>query len=88
MPAGIVLGITGMDLCPVAAVLSYTMVPGTHQGLFFITSTKLPLNMSKFVAAIQVPVGLYLPDQQYASHSFRIGAVTTSAGPACRGSLE
>ena len=78
--ADIVLGKTGMDLCPVAAVLTYTMARGTHQGPFFITSAKLPLTKSEFVAAIRkVLVGLGLPDQQYAGHSFRIGAATSTA---------
>ena len=69
-----------MDLCPIAAVLTYTMARGTHQGPFFITSAKLPLTKSEFVAAIRkVLVGLGLPDQQYAGHSFWIGAATSAA---------
>ena len=78
--AYVVLGRTGCDLCPVAAVLGYTAARGSQQGPFFLTSAQRPLLKEQFVAEIRkLLVTLGLPDHQYAGHSFRIGAATSAA---------
>lgn len=51
--ADIVLGRTGCELCPVAAVLSYTSVRGTKQGPFFVSRSGKPLFKSRFVAELR-----------------------------------
>ena len=76
----VVLGKTGCNLCPVAAVLSYVSARGSQQGPFLITSTGRPLLKQEIVAEIRkVLLILGLPDHQYAGHSFRIGAATSAA---------
>jgi len=78
--ADIVLGRTDLDLCPVAAVLSYTACRGNQPGPFFITSAKLPLTKPEFVREFRkVLDALGLPVQQYAGHSFHIGAAAIAA---------
>jgi len=76
----IVLGKTGLDLCPVAAVLGFVAERGDRPGPFFVTSAGRPLTKQEFVAEIRkVLTVLGLPDHQYAGHSFRIGAATSAA---------
>lgn len=78
--ADIVLGKTGQELCPVAAVLSYVVCRGTRQGPFFIISTRKPLTKPQFVAAIcNILDSIGFPPSEYAGHSFRTGAVTSAA---------
>ena len=68
------------DLCPVAAVLSYAAARGSHQGPFFVTSNARPLTKQEFINEIRrVLARLGLPDNEYAGHSFRIGAATSAA---------
>ena len=55
--ANIVLGRTGLELCPVAAVLSYVAVRGTRQGPFFIARTGKPLTKSKFITDLREILG-------------------------------
>ena len=76
----IILGRTGCDLCPVAAVLGYVAARGDRKGPFFLKSTNRPLLKQEFITEIRrVLVALGLPDHQYAGHSFRIGAATSAA---------
>ena len=68
----VVLGKTGCDLCPVAAVLGYVSTRGNQQGPFFLKSTNRPLPKQEFIKEIRrVLAVLGLPDHQYAGHSFR-----------------
>ena len=76
----VILGRTGLDLCPVAAVLAFVAGRGDRQGPFFLTAAKAPLTKPVFVAEIRkLLVSMGLPDDRYAGHSFRIGAATSAA---------
>ena len=78
--AHIILGKTGQDLCPVGAVLSYLAERGPRPGPFFLDSSGCPLTKPNFVAEIRrVLETLGFPQDQYAGHSFRIGAATSAA---------
>ena len=77
--ADVVLGRTGCGLCPVAAVLTYAAARGSKPGPFFVTSDARALIKQEFVCEIRkVLLRLGLPDNEYAGHSFRIGAVEDS----------
>ena len=73
----VVLGKTGLDLCPVAAVLGYIALRGDQLGPFFLTASKVPLSKSDFIGTVLGRIGL--PAEDYAGHSFRIGAATSAA---------
>ena len=76
----VVLGKTGCEICPVSAVLSYVSVRGGQQGPFFLKSTKRPLLKQDFITEIRgVLTVIGFPKDQYAGHSFRIGAATSAA---------
>ena len=78
--ADVVLGRTGCGLCPVAAVLTYAAARGSKPGPFFVTSDARALIKQEFVCEIRkVLLRLGLPDNEYAGHSFRIGAATSAA---------
>ena len=77
------MGRTDGPLCPIAAVMPYMAVRGSAQGPFFRFSSGQPLTKSRFVALIrQALQAIGLPYQDFAGHSFRIGAATaaTKAG--------
>ena len=74
------VGRTNDPLCPVAAGLSYMVQRGSADGPFFIRSNGIPLVKSYFVTRIRDALqAVGLPYQQFAGHSFRIGAATTAA---------
>ena len=74
------LGRTGDDLCPVSALLEYLMRRGDRPGALFIWQDGTPLSRTQFVEAVrQALSAAHLPAQDYAGHSFRIGAATTAA---------
>ena len=76
----VVLGKTGLDLCPVAAVLGYIASRGDQPGPFFLTTAKTPLSKSEFIGEFRAVLGrIGLPAEDYAGHSFRIGAATSAA---------
>lgn len=78
--ASIVLGKTGKDLCPVSALLGYIAVRGAQQGPFFVDTKSHPVCKSWFVAELRKVIAvLGLPQDQFAGHSFRIGAATSAA---------
>ena len=78
--ADIVLGRTGGDLCPVAAVLTYAVSRGCQPAPFFTLLTARPLTKQQFVAEIRkILIALGLPAQEYAGHSFHKGAATSAA---------
>jgi hypothetical protein len=78
--ADIVLGRTGLQLCPVAAVLSYVACRGAGAGPFFLTSGKKTLTKAHFITEIRgILDTLGFTPQDYAGHSFRIGAATSAA---------
>ena len=78
--AHIILGRTGADLCPVAAVLGYIAIRGARPGPFFLNLRGEPLLKHVFVAEIhRILDDMGFPQHQYAGHSFQIGATTAAA---------
>ncbi|XP_064407704.1 uncharacterized protein LOC135352451 [Halichondria panicea] len=79
--AQIILGNTGTRLCPVSAILRYTEARKSQpQGPFFLLSSGVPVTKMWFTAQIRDILRLLgLPQDDYAGHSFRIGAATTAA---------
>ena len=76
----IVLGATGRPLCPVSAILQYISICSSQPGPFFVTVSKSVLSKSQFVVRIRAILQLLgLPQQDYAGHSFQIGAATPAA---------
>ena len=76
----VILGRTGLELCPVSAVLAYVALRGDQPGPFFLTSAKAPLTKSVFVREVRSTLrAIGLPDDTYAGHSFRIGAATSAS---------
>jgi hypothetical protein len=76
----VVVGRTDSDLCPVAAILAYIAARGNRQGPFFLTGTGTPLTKPNFIADLRrVLAAAGLPQDDYAGHSFRIGAATSAA---------
>ena len=74
------IGRTGMDLCPVAAMLSYLELRGGQPGPLFRLRNQKPLTRPRFVAMVREALRQSgLNEKQYCSHSFRIGAATTAA---------
>ena len=76
----VVVGRTGDCLCPVAAVCAYIAHRGSRPGPFFRFGNGTPLTKSRFVQIVRTALGeLGLPQDQFAGHSFHIGAATTAA---------
>lgn len=74
------VGRTGLDICPVAAVLSYLQSRGTSAGPLFRLSDGRPLTHKRFVEMVRDGLSRAGVDQSnYCGHSFRIGAATTAA---------
>lgn len=74
------VGRTGNSLCPVEAILAYIAVRGDSSGPFFKSGDQTPLTKAKFIARVrQALLALGLPYNNFAGHSFRIGAATTAA---------
>lgn len=76
----LVMGRTGIELCPVEALLRYIGHRGTQQGPLFQWRDGSPLTRSQFVMEVRKALtAAGLPAQNYAGHSFRIGVATTAA---------
>ena len=73
------MGRTDSPLCPVAAILKCIEVRGDTPGPFFVDSSHKALTKQKFVSQIRIILNsIGLQQDQYAGHSFRIGAATTA----------
>jgi len=74
------VGKTGNELCPVMASTAYLAIRGTRPGPFFCHRDGTPLTRPQFVEQVRLILSQagYNPEL-YASHSFRIGAVSTAA---------
>ena len=78
--SNIIVGRTESLLCPVTAILKFIEIRGDQPGPFFIDSSRKALSKQKFVGQIrEILNSLGLQQDQYAGHSFRIGAATTAA---------
>ena len=76
----IVLGATGVPLCPVKAIVKYIAERGSQTGPFFLNPNKTAVTKSQFISRFRSILQLIgLPQFDYAGHSFRIGAATTAA---------
>ena len=86
----IVIGKTGDDLCPIMALLSYLKVREAHPGPLFCWQSGSPLSKSNFVDKVRSPLTTAnLPADNFAGHSFRIGAATTAASAGiCESSIQ
>ena len=82
------LGVSGADICPVAAVLSYMVVRGTAPGPFFRFHDGRPLTRERFVSQVRQALrSAGIDASKYAGHSFRIGAATTASACGLQDSL-
>ena len=80
-PSGIVaIGVSKGDLCPGAALPSYMMQWGNHDGLFFMLVNSNHLFREGFVAQLCETLSeAWVDCTLYPSHSFRIAVATTAA---------
>ena len=76
----IFVGTTGSPICPVAATIEYIRTRQDAPGAFFVDKNRKPVGKAWFTQQIrQVLRSLGLPQDDYAGHSFRIGAATSAA---------
>ena len=76
----VVVGNTGDELCPVAAVLAFLAVRGSGPGPLFKFQDGRPLTRDRLVNHVRSALDtLGLNSSHYAGHSFRIGAATAAA---------
>ena len=74
------VGQTHTPICPVTAVMAYIAIRGSSKGSFFHLASGQPLTKATFVAKFrQALQAIGLPYQDFAGHSFRIGAATAAA---------
>ena len=74
------IGKTSCPLCPVVATMQYMAVRGPAQGPFFQFQNGRPLTKALFTNKVREGLrSIGLPEQNFAGHSFRIGAATTAA---------
>lgn len=82
------LGITGNDLCPVAAMAAYLVIRGRNPGPFFRFQSGVPLSRELLVRHVRAALREKgIDDTKYAGHSFRIGAATSAAAVGVEDSL-
>ena len=76
----VVIRSTGDALCLVTAVSVYMAIRGGTTGPFFVFPDGSPLTKSKFVVIMRQTLSeLGLAGEQFAGHSYQIGAVITAA---------
>lgn len=76
----VIVGRTDTPICPVKAILAYICLRQDSPGAFFVTQEHTPVTKPWFVAQIrEILTAIGLPQEDYAGHSFRIGAATTAA---------
>ena len=77
----VALGSTGLDLCPVSALLDYLVVRGDGAGPLSQLEDGRPLHRRLFTQQVQQALSMAgLDGSQFNGHSFRIGAATTASG--------
>ena len=75
------IGRTGSDLCPVAAILSYTALQGPGEDPLFHFHNGNPLTSQRPVTKMQeVLQKVGIDCSKHLRHSFRTGAATTAKG--------
>ena len=84
----VIVGRTGNELYPVAAVLSYMALRGPGLGPLFRFKNGKPLTHSSFVAKLRETLEVAGVDcSGYSVHSFRFGAATTATSKGIQDSL-
>ena len=84
----ICLGRTGLELCPVAALIGYVARRGTNPGPLFRFENGQPLTRPALVREIRGALeAAGFDGSLYAGHSFRIGAATSAAAAGVEDSL-
>ena len=67
-------------MCPIDAIVAYSVVRGSAPGPFFRDKKGNPLSKTRFIGKMRkVLSALGLKQDQYAGHSFRIGVATAAA---------
>ena len=73
------VGMTGNELCPVAAILAFMAVRGQDEAPLFKTKEGTPLSRQTLVKMVKDSLSKAGIDcARYNGHSFRIGAATTA----------
>ena len=76
----IYLGKSGVDICPVGAILAYMVSRGDRPGPFFGYANGRPLTRERFISSVRAALRSKGVDASpYSGHSFRIGAATAAA---------
>ena len=76
----LVIGATGSDPCPVAAMLGFLVQRANTPGALFLFKDGRLLTHVHFVSALRSAlVESGIDPSLYAGHSFRVGAATTAA---------
>ena len=76
----IYIGKTEDPLCPVVAATHYMSMRGSETGPFFQRQSGQPLTKGHFTAKVREALkAVGLPEENFAGHSFRIGAATAAA---------
>ena len=76
----IVVGRTNTEVCPLTAILAYVESRQDVPGPFFLLASNKPVTKPWFTQQIRsILSDIGLPQNQYAGHSFRIGAATAAA---------
>lgn len=76
----IVMGRTDSQLCPVAVILAYMAMRGPGDGPLFQFQDSRPLTRQRLIVELRkaLTIAGFQPEN-FAGHSFRIGAATTAA---------
>ena len=79
--ADVIVGCTNSKVSPVLALLNFVDIRRHHPaGPFFLNAQGKPVTKTAFTARIRNCLkSVGLPQDQFAGHSFRIGAATTAA---------
>ena len=84
----IYIGISGNDICSVAAILDYTVRRRSRPGPFFLISDGRFLTRTRLVTQLKEAFAAAGVEQtKYCGHSFRIGAATSAASCGIQDSL-
>ena len=82
------IGTTNSQLCPVAAVIGFMVERGNSSGPLFTWSNGHYLTRDRFVLEVRKALSAVgIKAEDYAGHSFRIGAATTAAEKGVQDSL-
>ena len=82
------IGKTASGMCPVAAILAYSVQWGNTPGPFFRFDDGRNLTRARFVEAVRKALlAAGINADRYSGHSFRIGAATTAAAKGVPDSL-